>query len=411
MESDRRRRAGAGKITSVWPGAPESHADTCPAEKALAVLRAGVDRPAAVRHARLALDNDTCLSHPRCIWHAMTALLCAGELVTVDAQLRRLEILCKEQSDELIAVLRAQHARLVGDLPWAAAEFAWLSSAANTSFVRLLAVPFLLETLAAGGKVAEADELLAEHGYDGPLSDAEPNRPMLLAARGLVHLVAHRFDKAAQDCLECLRFPVGEFAVHFALRHCRGLAAMAIAQAGGDESAAAELAAQELDAALAWGSPADVGWALYVRAVVDGSPATCDLLSDAIDLLEVANSRVLLAAASYELGARSFGTKDYALVRHEFERAARWARQLGNIPFAVRMETALDKVARAERPSSLTSQEAKIAELAQAGYSNKQIAGKLFVTVRTVEFHLSNVYRKLRIGSRRELVEGPKLSR
>jgi DNA-binding CsgD family transcriptional regulator len=41
--------------------------------------------------------------------------------------------------------------------------------------------------------------------------------------------------------------------------------------------------------------------------------------------------------------------------------------------------------------------------MAAADHSNKDIAQALFVTVKTVEMHLSSVYRKLRISSRREL--------
>ncbi|WP_328672818.1 helix-turn-helix domain-containing protein [Streptomyces sp. NBC_00328] len=51
----------------------------------------------------------------------------------------------------------------------------------------------------------------------------------------------------------------------------------------------------------------------------------------------------------------------------------------------------------------LTGQELRISELARAGYSNRQIAETLFLAVRTVEFHLSSVYRKLGVSGRREL--------
>jgi DNA-binding NarL/FixJ family response regulator len=44
-----------------------------------------------------------------------------------------------------------------------------------------------------------------------------------------------------------------------------------------------------------------------------------------------------------------------------------------------------------------------VADLAAAGRSNKEIAQTLFVTLKTVEVHLSSCYRKLGIGSRREL--------
>lgn len=56
-------------------------------------------------------------------------------------------------------------------------------------------------------------------------------------------------------------------------------------------------------------------------------------------------------------------------------------------------------------PAELTSQEQHIATLVANGASNKQVASTLFVSVRTVELRLTNVYRKLGIRSRRELRE------
>ncbi|WP_279580364.1 helix-turn-helix transcriptional regulator [Fodinicola feengrottensis] len=54
--------------------------------------------------------------------------------------------------------------------------------------------------------------------------------------------------------------------------------------------------------------------------------------------------------------------------------------------------------------AALTRQERKIAALARAGHSNRRIAEEESLTVRTVEFHLSGVYRKLGIAGRRELM-------
>jgi DNA-binding CsgD family transcriptional regulator len=56
-------------------------------------------------------------------------------------------------------------------------------------------------------------------------------------------------------------------------------------------------------------------------------------------------------------------------------------------------------------PASLTPSERRIAELAATGQSNREIAQALFVTPKTVEYHLRNAYRKLDIQTRRELAE------
>jgi DNA-binding CsgD family transcriptional regulator len=54
-------------------------------------------------------------------------------------------------------------------------------------------------------------------------------------------------------------------------------------------------------------------------------------------------------------------------------------------------------------PSALTAQELAVARLVAAGMSNRQVAGELFVSIKTVQFHLTHVYSKLRLNSRTEL--------
>jgi DNA-binding CsgD family transcriptional regulator len=67
---------------------------------------------------------------------------------------------------------------------------------------------------------------------------------------------------------------------------------------------------------------------------------------------------------------------------------------------------ATGETARERSPSTrdqLTPQELQIALLLAAGRTTRETAGSLFLSPKTVEYHLRNVYRKLGIASREEL--------
>ena len=89
-----------------------------------------------------------------------------------------------------------------------------------------------------------------------------------------------------------------------------------------------------------------------------------------------------------------------ALERFEALGAALWSeRARGEL-------RASGETARKRDPSTLdelTAQEVHIAQLVAEGRTNRDVAGQLFLSPRTIDFHLRNVYRKLGIASRMEL--------
>ncbi len=82
--------------------------------------------------------------------------------------------------------------------------------------------------------------------------------------------------------------------------------------------------------------------------------------------------------------------------------------RLGARPYAERCRTelagsGLHPAPRGGRGGLLTSQELVVARLAAAGRTNREIAAELVVSVKTVEYHLRNVFQKLGVGRRRQL--------
>ena len=127
-------------------------------------------------------------------------------------------------------------------------------------------------------------------------------------------------------------------------------------------------------------------------------------------VLEDAPARLALAAALTDLGEALRVVKRRTDAREPLRRGAELADSLGALSLRARAMEGL--AALGDRPrklmftgsESLTGSERRIAELAGAGRSNRDIAQELFVTPKTVENHLGRVYIKLGITSRRELI-------
>jgi DNA-binding CsgD family transcriptional regulator len=82
--------------------------------------------------------------------------------------------------------------------------------------------------------------------------------------------------------------------------------------------------------------------------------------------------------------------------------ASRAGRELQATGETARKRTPL-RPAGAQASDALTAQEAQVARLARDGMSNPEIAGRLFISSRTVQYHLSSVFSKLGITSRGQL--------
>ena len=87
--------------------------------------------------------------------------------------------------------------------------------------------------------------------------------------------------------------------------------------------------------------------------------------------------------------------------RHGFEqlRADAWAAQA-----EAELHAAGARRRREPDDSALTAQELRVAAAVQRGASNRDIAADLFLSPKTVEFHLRQIYRKLDVHSRTQLI-------
>ena len=134
-----------------------------------------------------------------------------------------------------------------------------------------------------------------------------------------------------------------------------------------------------------------------------------ETLAEAVAVLEQSHDRLEHAKAQVDLAEtwRALGRRTDA--REVLTAAGELAAACGSPAVRNRIAEALG--ALGDRPrrevalgaESLTASERRVASLAIAGRSNRDIAHELFVSPKTVENHLGRVYTKLGIGNRREL--------
>ena len=116
------------------------------------------------------------------------------------------------------------------------------------------------------------------------------------------------------------------------------------------------------------------------------------------------NTAAWLLLAAGERYRRAGRRRD---ARAALQRATALYESLGAEPWVARAREELRAsgatLRRRDQGDALTPSERRIAELAAEGRSNKEVATALFLSPKTVEFHLGNAYRKLGVGNRTEL--------
>jgi DNA-binding CsgD family transcriptional regulator len=267
----------------------------------------------------------------------------------------------------------------------------------------------LADVLIERGQLEEAQTLVASAG----LEQERPDNTQLFflrAARGKLLLASREPVQALGQfqMISTMAEPDGGTNPNWV--PVRSLAALALHQLGQDAEARA-LVNEELKLARDWGAPVGIAVSLRTLGLVEGGTAGLRHLEEAVTVLSATPARLDYARALVDSGAALRRANRRTEARHQLRQGLELAHQLGALTLVEQAGEEL--AATGARPrkllqtglETLTVSERRIAHMAAQNMSNKEIAQALFVTVKTVEVHLSSVYRKLEISSRRQLGE------
>lgn len=227
---------------------------------------------------------------------------------------------------------------------------------------------------------------------------------VVLFALAILHNGLAQYDEAFAACTSALEYDdVG--------MHGHLLNEMVEAAARSGNTSAAETAvAQLIERADATGTGTVLGYAARARALTGRNSAAEDEYRTAIRELEQSPLKVMTARTHLLFGEWLRRENRRGDAREELRIAHGMFTQMGADGFAERTRRELHAAGeplRAQRggasPVALTTQESYIARLAGDGYTNSEIASHLFISPRTVEWHLGKIFAKLGVSSRREL--------
>ena len=266
----------------------------------------------------------------------------------------------------------------------------------------------LADALIQRGGLDEAARLLEPAGAARELSDYQGNN-LVLMARGRLRLAQGRTDEAAQDLQE-----LGSRCDAFTLRNPAAApwrSYLAVAIRHRDRERAIALADEEADLSAAFGAARARGISLRACGLIRRGEEGLSCLREAVEVLRESPARLELARALVDLGAAERRAGGRATARGYLADGLDLAARCGAVPLMrqARAElTAAGARPRRDRVTgrdALTASELRVAKLAGEGKTNREIAEALWVTLSTVEAHLTRTYRKLDIGDRSQLQE------
>jgi DNA-binding CsgD family transcriptional regulator len=276
------------------------------------------------------------------------------------------------------------------------------------AFYRVLNGGVLLDALVEQGELEAAELALApmdQEAESGSLTAA-----VLRFGRGRLRVAQGQTKEGLADLLA-----VGTLATQ-ALVTCPSFLpwrseASLVALALGEDETARALADEELGLARAFTAPRALGVSLRAAGLARGGRAGEALLREAVQTLQRAGATLERARALTDLGALVRRGNRRREARELLREALDVAHRAGARPLAARAETELRATGARPRRivlggiESLTASERRVAELAGQGLTNREIAQSLFITARTVEGHLTSVFRKLALDSREQIPE------